>query len=232
MIFLTGDKHANFDSVEDFCFKNKTSRGDLLIILGDAGINFYLNNKDRELKAELSLLPITLFCIHGNHEERPQKIDGYKNNLFCGGIVYYEEDFPNILFAEDGEIFDFNGLSTLVCGGAYSTDKELRLERGWPWFKSEQPDDAIKDHVEEALEKCNYKVDVVLTHTCPMRLRPTAFFSPGIKDNEVDNSTEKWLGRIEEAIDYKYWFAGHFHCDVKIDKCRFLFNDFIEFPRS
>ena len=36
------------------------------------------------------------------------------------GVVYYEPEFPNILFAKDGEIYDFDGKKALVIGGAYS----------------------------------------------------------------------------------------------------------------
>lgn len=44
----------------------------------------------------------------------------------------------NILFAKDGEVFDFDGLQAIVIGGAYSADKHLRLARGWSWFADEQ----------------------------------------------------------------------------------------------
>ena len=48
-------------------------------------------------------LPITIFAIHGNLEQRPYTIESYKEREWNGGIVYYEEDFPSILFAKDGE---------------------------------------------------------------------------------------------------------------------------------
>lgn len=43
------------------------------------------------------------------------------------GTVMYEEEFPNILFPVDGEIFTLNGVQCLVIGGAYSIDKFYRL---------------------------------------------------------------------------------------------------------
>lgn len=49
----------------------------MLIILGDAGINFYLDDRNQQFKEELSQYPITLFCVHGNHEEKPYNIDRY-----------------------------------------------------------------------------------------------------------------------------------------------------------
>lgn len=39
--------------------------------------------------------------------------------------MYYEEKYPNILFAIDGEIYNLNSKKTLVIGGAYSVDKEF-----------------------------------------------------------------------------------------------------------
>ena len=45
MVYITGDKHADFSGVFDFCYDKKTSLDDVLIILGDAGINYYANYK-------------------------------------------------------------------------------------------------------------------------------------------------------------------------------------------
>ena len=41
-------------------------------------------------------------------------------------MVYYEEEFPSILFAKDGEVYDFNEKSVIVIGRAYSVDKYYR----------------------------------------------------------------------------------------------------------
>ena len=90
MVYITGDKHGDYERVFGFCYKNNTSKNDIMIVLGDAGINYYLDNKDYTLKNHLKELPITLFCIHGNHEERPYNIAGYKSKVFNNGIVYFE----------------------------------------------------------------------------------------------------------------------------------------------
>ena len=103
MIYITGDKHGDFSEVYAFCCKNKTTRDDLMIVLGDAGINYYANEQDIYLKNSLLQYPMTFFCIHGNHEERPENIEGYKTKIFHGGLVYYEEEYPHILFAKDGD---------------------------------------------------------------------------------------------------------------------------------
>ena len=45
-IYITGDTHREFDRIRYFCEKNKTTKNDIIIILGDAGINYYLFGMD------------------------------------------------------------------------------------------------------------------------------------------------------------------------------------------
>lgn len=57
-VFLTGDKHRNFDSVEDFCSKMQTYKGDMMIVLGDNGVNWFDDARDDQYKTFLSQIPI------------------------------------------------------------------------------------------------------------------------------------------------------------------------------
>lgn len=58
--YITGDTHGDFSRIAEFCESNETDRDDVMIILGDAGINYYLDGRDRDLKNDLADLPITL----------------------------------------------------------------------------------------------------------------------------------------------------------------------------
>lgn len=223
-IYITGDTHGDFKKILYFCDKYKTSKKDIMIVLGDAGINYYLDNYDYILKEELLNYPITFFCIHGNHEERPENIKTYKTKIFNDGIVYYEEKYPNILFAKDGEIYTLNNKKVLVIGGAYSVDKNYRLMMGYNWYESEQPSVETKNMIIEKINN-NNKVDIVLSHTCPFKYMPYEAFLKGIDQSKVDNDTEKFLDEVESKLEYKKWYCGHFHIDKKIDKLRFMMND-------
>lgn len=44
-VFITGDTHGNFQRIIDFCEREETSKEDLMVILGDAGINYYLSKR-------------------------------------------------------------------------------------------------------------------------------------------------------------------------------------------
>ncbi len=229
MIYITGDTHGNFLRYVVFAREKNLTEEDVMIVLGDAGLNYTGDERDRRRKEYVSSFPFTTFCIHGNHEMRPTDVPTYKMREYRGGTVWYEEDFPNILFAKDGEVYDFDGHSCLVIGGAYSVDKFHRLAYGWQWFPNEQPSQEIKDHVEQQLLHHNNKVDVVLSHTCPIQYEPTEVFIKGIDQGLVDKSTEKWLGQIEEKLDYKRWYCGHYHTEKKVDRMRFLYESVEEF---
>lgn len=228
MIYITGDTHSDFSRFESFCEKVKPTTEDIVIILGDAGLNYYNGPQDYTKKQYASKFPLTFFCLHGNHEMRPADIDSYKIKEFCGGTVWYEENYPNLLFAKDGEVYSFGGHDCIVMGGAYSVDKYERLAEGWRWFENEQPSDEIKAYVEQQLSVRSNHIDIVLSHTCPLKYEPTEVFIQGIDQSLVDQSTEEWLGRLEAKLDYKKWYCGHYHTGKKIDKLQFMFRDIEE----
>lgn len=223
MVYITGDIHANLDPIYDLFSTYKPTDEDIIVILGDVGINYTGGMNDYCLKQKLRDMKSTFFCIHGNHEKRPQNICSYQEKEWHGGRVLYEEDFPNILFPVDGDIFDLEGKQCLVIGGAYSVDKFYRLEMGYRWWADEQPSQAIKEYVEKQINENH--VDIVFSHTCPFKYIPTECFLSGIDQSRVDNSTEQWLDKIEEALDYKAWYLGHWHTNKRIDKMHFLFHD-------
>ena len=100
------------------------------------------------------------------------------------------------------------------------------------WWPDEQPSDEIKHQVEEKLEGMDWDVDVVLTHTAPLKYEPIEVFLPMINQSTVDKSTEQWLDSIEEQLYYDMWYCGHDHTAKKIEKIQFMYNDFDEFPEN
>lgn len=228
-IYITADTHGEVIKIINALDEGIITPDDILVILGDAGFNLRgIMNGDRTLKSVIKRKKLTLFCIHGNHEMRPETLPFYKTQTWHGGTVYIEEEYPNILFAKDGEIFDLDGRKTIVIGGAYSADKNSNsIEKRKPYFPDEQPSDETKAFVESVLEKEGWKIDQVMTHTCPYKYIPKEAFLPGIDQDSVDHSTEEWLDSIEDKLTYNRWLCGHWHIDKSIDKMRFVMNDII-----
>lgn len=240
--YITGDKHRDFNGVERFCREMKTRKKDVLIILGDAGFNYFDDKRDDELKERASRMNITLFCLHGNKENRPANVGTYGKRSFCGGKVYYEPKYPNILFAIDGEIYNFDGREYFVMGGAHSVDKNLCLEKGRPYWTDEMPTPILMKTAEATLAERGNKIYGVLTHPCPFQYLPAEMFmstrqnaklkrkpKPRFKkkafEPDIDRTTEYWLGEMEQKLDYEVWFCGHYHVDKPIDKVTMMYRD-------
>lgn len=228
MIYLTGDTHGNFNRLMEFSRQNPhLTSADTLVILGDAGFNYFGDARGLPGKAAVAALPFMVLCIHGNHEARPANVAGYRETTWNGGAVYRQDDYPSILFAKDGEMFELEGRRAIAIGGAYSVDKFYRLDYGYRWFADEQPSEEIKQVVEARLAQEHWQVDLVLSHTCPSKYIPTEAFLGGIDQSTVDRSTEEWLGEIESHLQYDQWFCGHWHIEKSVDKLRFLFESIV-----
>lgn len=83
MVYITGDIHGDFNrflELGKFCHKHNFGKNDWIICLGDVGLNYYGKDDPREwsIKTIAADIPVNLFCIHGNHERRPSRKDGYK----------------------------------------------------------------------------------------------------------------------------------------------------------
>ena len=218
MIYITGDTHRDFTRLHNL----KGTEEDMLIVLGDAGINYYLNEEDTNYKEYLNSFKIKLFCIRGNHEERPENINTYKEVNMFDGKVYIEENYPNLIFAKDGEVYNIDGLSVLVIGGAYSVDKEYRLMYGHKWFKDEQLSEYEMNNILDKVKGKHF--DIVLTHTCPYKYEPKETFKLKLDQSKIDKSMEHFLDKIEESISYNKWYCGHYHIEKQIDKLDFMFG--------
>ena len=227
--FVTGDTHGQvlFRLSQINAGKYAASQT-ALIILGDAGINFYLNKTDMNLKRNIQNTGYTVYCVRGNHEERPENL-GYIEHWYdenVKGYVMYEPDYPNIKYFEDGNTYEICGKSVLVIGGAYSVDKWYRLNRVGVTSKLDKdylnprktgwfPDEQLLDWEMTTIEKEHFgkHYDVILTHTCPISWEPTDLFLPGLDQSSVDKTMELWLDKVKQNIDWSIWLFGHYHDD-------------------
>ena len=129
MVYLTGDTHGDFHKIVDFVERIGVTKDDLIVILGDAGFNFFGNVRDIVSKELVNNLGVPVFCIHGNHEMRPRHIGTYHLVPFAGAMAYQEPEYKNLYFGLDGAVYNLQRTRCLVMGGAYSVDKYARLYR-------------------------------------------------------------------------------------------------------
>ena len=161
----------------------------------------------------------TIYCLRGNHEERPENL-GYEvvYDPEIHGYVYQDPIAENIKYFRDGGTYIINNHTVLTLGGAYSVDKYYRIARAQAagdshsgWFEDElltsQEMNAIANRV------FGEDFDFVLTHTCPLAWEPHDLFLGCIDQSTVDKSMELWLDEVRQNIDWKVWCFGHYHRD-------------------
>lgn len=68
------------------------------------------------------------------------------------------------------------------------------------------------------LEKVNYKVDFVITHTLPQSI-VTSMYGKGC---DIDKTSQYFDDLLDKRLKFNKWYAGHFHtekdifCDYRI----------------
>ena len=122
---ITGDCHGQFSRFKSLGNMPNTA----VIILGDVGLNYHLDERDLSAKRYLAKFPFAFYCVRGNHEARPGDVKGMKQiyDEEVQGWIYMEDEFPNIRYFQDWGTYCIDGLRTLVIGGAYSVDKYWRI---------------------------------------------------------------------------------------------------------
>lgn len=224
--FITGDTHGSFGRFYNLSLQEREDSEMKVIILGDAGWNFFLNKSDYNRKKEFhENCKFTVYCVRGNHEARPQSIPGMilEYDEEVQGEVYYEPSFPRIKYFKDFGAYKINGYDTLVLGGAYSVDKGYRLARAGylteednnpkrsGWWADEQLSAEEMAAAEEIASGKNWKF--VLSHTCPYSWEPRDLFLAFIDQDAVDDIMERWMDKLRKIISWDIWLFGHFHQD-------------------
>lgn len=219
---LTGDTHGQVNTRLGNIARNTPDypRDETaVIILGDSGVNFYCNKSEKKKKVQLSKHGMRVYCVRGNHEERPENL-GYEVawDEDVQGNVYMDPDNANIRYFMDGGEYIINGHSVLTIGGAYSVDKYWRLQRAAAagqsfsgWFKDEQ---LTADEMKEIYAKVQGKeYDFIFTHTCPFSWEPTDLFLGCVDQTTVETDMEIWMDFLKDHIKFGVWCFGHFHAD-------------------
>lgn len=93
--------------------------------------------------------------------------------------------------------------------------------KGISWWEQELPTEEEMQEGIRNLEKVNYKVDYVITHclASSVQRKLERYFGSGdfIHSYKEDILTE-YFDRLEQKLQYKYWYCGHYHLDMEVDE--------------
>ncbi len=223
MIYITGDTHG-----EELRFLEGNMPGeqtwtqeDYLIVCGDFGYVFLDDAYERMFLDLLEKKPYTICFCDGNHENF-DRLYQYPEEQWHGGKIHRVR--KNIIHLMRGEIFEICGKKVFAMGGAYSIDKYMRKE-GYSWWPQELPAPEEYRQAGQNLQKHNFQVDLVITHTAPTEVIRRMGYTPDDHDRELRGFLE-W---VMYETQYSQWFFGHWHEERKLPeyKMRGLWFDVI-----
>ncbi len=233
-LFIAGDTHGNLRWWLTYLLPQaRLARADAIVQVGDfgfwehepSGVEF-LDELD-EAAADAGLI---IYVLHGNH-------DNWSNVWLKYHRLTDSDEFvivrSHIRYIPQGHVWTWDGLRMRAFGGAYSIDKQYRLDlerkRQRAAFAREEgrrqrglPAEPVKDHAgtiwfptEEATPEewaqmfldDSDPLDIVFSHDKPRRSNPMMDLKNILECHPNQN-------RLQAALDVHrpaWWFHGHLH---------------------
>lgn len=223
MIYITGDTHNTIDMrhlttkwMRRYCALQGADYSEIteVFVLGDFGLPWEdcpvdENGIHPAAKDEKFLLdwydkkPFKVLAVMGNHDnynmlEKLPQVDMYGDRVL--------KVSGNVFYLIRGHIYNIQGKSFLVLGGAQSQDKNRRTLDKDLWVQEEWTSE------EEAaclsrIEKFGRAFDFVLSHTGPLN----GIFCIESSCDFMEDSNVHFNDKIDGMVSYKRWFFGHWH---------------------
>lgn len=183
-----------------------------VVIVGDFGVGFgkpgSLKQQYERVQKRLVEKNNTIYTIRGNHDD-PSYFDGTHN-------------FEHLIFLPDHTVIELGGKTIYPIGGATSTDLDLvdprtrRSRRQEELFLSKHGKHCWWENEtveQKRLIDLPLKVDIIISHTAPLKFSPPPFRANhiGLEEWEKILKEREYLNQVEDAINYDKWFYGHFH---------------------
>jgi hypothetical protein len=192
-----------------------------MFILGDSGLCWDGAGSDRYIQNWFNDKNFTTISILGNHENY-DLIENLPTVEKYGGRFYKVKD--NVFYAMNGEVYTIANKKILCIGGAESVDIELRKE-GISWWPQESINAFDAFNASINLEKHNFKVDYVFSHTGGKEIVNSLGFKVYPSDEMLDRILDFGIWNKDSCKHY----CGHYHKDLIISKNkRVVFNDILE----
>lgn len=233
-IFLAGDTHGNARFLTEYLYPVAAALSSSAIVqLGDfgywehdpAGVEFL---DQVAIAAEHHDLP--LYFLHGNHDNWPLLMQRYGTQRTADGFVKVR---PRVSYIPQGYAWNWAGFQLRSFGGAYSIDKQLRLEvegqREERWWQIEKlrraagrpprkpptfagtlwfPGEEMHEAEFAALMKADAAPkDIVFSHDKPRG----SDCGLSLKDEPACWPNQDRLQSALHIHQPVYWFHGHLH---------------------
>ena len=206
LIYITGDTHGELERLSPSRLRFM-KEGDTLIICGDFGFIWNDDKKEQKIIRSLGKRKYNICFIDGTHENFAL-LNDYEVSEWNGGKVH--KIYDNLYHLMRGQVFEIDSYKVFTMGGGESPDIDIRTEENG-WQKEEIP---TQDELLEGaknLEKHNYRVDFVVTHEPPTRIK--GFLQLKDYDKLRVTALNAYFEELSDSCKFKRWFFGSMHMD-------------------
>lgn len=249
MVFVTGDCHANWKkfSIKSFPIQRELTRDDYVIVCGDFGL-WHKNKTEQWWLKWFTTKKFTILFVDGNHENFDRLYSKeFEVVDFHGGKAHKIRE--NVYHLMRGYVFELCGKKFFTFGGASSHDIDdgildmddfesaeafVETYRQWckqnkmfrvnhySWWSQELPSQDEMDFGLKTLEEHDYKVDYVISHCLPQAIAVVMGY------RGADILTMYFNKLIENGLEFKEWYAGHYHRNERVlGKYYVLYEDIL-----
>jgi predicted phosphodiesterase len=218
-VYICGDTHGDLDWSKLNSKNFKGTKNDFVIVLGDFGGVWDCGKSDAYIQKWYNEKPWTTLFVDGNHENH-DVLDAMPVSEWHGGKVHKISE--KIIHLMRGQVYEIEGKTFFVMGGAASHDKIYRKE-GISWWAREMPSEDEYEEGFKNLQAHEHKVDYVLAHCAPDGLQ--AIIGGGYYEHD---RLTNYLEVTCMSIKFSDFYCGHYHCDRDYGKYHVLYQRVIK----
>ncbi len=221
MIYITGDTHGHTERLSKTELSMLSPR-DTLIVCGDFGFIWNNDIKENQFLNRLEKRKYNICFIDGIHENF-DALNEYPVVMWNSGRVHKIRS--NIFHLMRGQIYSIEDKIIFTMGGGEEPDYDLYEDDTDASCKSTPNTQEMLLGVKN-LEKYGYKVDYILTHEPPIKIRDFLTLS----DNKSLRTTAlgAYLDELSQQTSFEKWYFGSMHIDKFItDKYTGIFTNIV-----
>lgn len=206
MIYFTGDMHGDPDRVSRSALSMLKS-GDTLIVCGDFGFIWNNDKIEQKIITDLSKRKYNICFVDGINENY-DILNSLPIAVWKGGKTHKISD--NIYHLMRGQIFTVENKKIFTMGGGEDPEMDLQEDEDIVNHKEIPTGQEMLNGV-TCLENVGYKVDYIVTHEPPAKIRDFLLLSTN-KTMRV-TALGAYLDELMQQTEYKKWYFGNIHLD-------------------
>lgn len=211
MIYITGDMHGDTERLG----KTELSmlrRDDTLIVCGDFGFIWNGGTKENQFLTRLEKRKYNICFVDGINENFDE-LSKYPVVIWKSGRVHKIRD--NVFHLMRGQIYNIENKTIFTMGGGEDPEFDITDFDEFPERKEIPSTQEMLTGVSN-LEKYGYKVDYIITHEPPAKIRDFLLLSNN--QNLRVTSLGAYLDELSQQTDFSKWYFGSMHTDKFISK--------------